>query len=499
MSEPPPEQARLASDSERNCELELELRRLRAAAAAARFEARAAEIELLLRRTARRAPTPSAPSAPSVESPGSWDPLDSGGLNRLPINDWQELLQAASLWHAPAAEHALAFEDSSAAGECAEIGERGDTDECCVAGERADVGEWFRTDELARIDAVASLAAQPAISRSAAASEKTTTALAAIEKASDAGQETDEPPPRRRPAAWIVSTLAHAAVLMILAATTISIADPKDHIALKAATPPAQEPTIETVPLKQVEQPEEAAPQPPLPIATEPSPIGTITASEIEVEAPELTAPRTGSLDSLLGIANPLAEGSPELNSQFFGVQVGGNHFVYLVDNSGSMASVARDGFDVARQELLQSIAALKADQRFYVIFFGEEMLRMRISDPHEPEPRSVHATAENKAALERWAMGITMQPGRWPEKPLEFAFQLRPDVIFLLTDGEMSQKVEPMIRKHNLVESLFDGPRPRSIIHTIGFYSRDGAEQMRKIALANGGTYRFVPPPPKR
>jgi hypothetical protein len=129
------------------------------------------------------------------------------------------------------------------------------------------------------------------------------------------------------------------------------------------------------------------------------------------------------------------------------------------------------------------------------VIFFGEETLRMRLSGSGPPESRSVFATAENKAALRRWAATIAMQPGRWPEEALEFAFSLRPDCIFLLTDGEMSQRVVPMIEQHNIVDTLLDGPKPRSIIHTVGFHSREGESQLRQIARTNGGRYRYVPP----
>ena len=119
----------------------------------------------------------------------------------------------------------------------------------------------------------------------------------------------------------------------------------------------------------------------------------------------------------------------------------------------------------------------------------------MRIDDPQTPASRSVYATDENKAALRRWVMGISMQPGKWPEEALEFAFTLRPDCIYLLTDGEMSQRVVPLIQRENIVETLLDGPKPRSIIHTVGFLSRAGEAQLKQIANSNGGQYRYVAP----
>jgi hypothetical protein len=158
------------------------------------------------------------------------------------------------------------------------------------------------------------------------------------------------------------------------------------------------------------------------------------------------------------------------------------------------MDDVAPDGFDVARREVLRAVDALRPDQRFYVIFFGEQTLRMQLS-PAGPAPvNSVEATTENKAALRTWAMGLGMQQGKWPEEALKFAFDLRPDCIFLLTDGAMPERVEKFISQHNLVDNLFDGPQPRSIIHTIGFHNEVGAAQLRSIAAAHGGTYHFVP-----
>ena len=108
-------------------------------------------------------------------------------------------------------------------------------------------------------------------------------------------------------------------------------------------------------------------------------------------------------------------------------------------------------------------------------------------------------ATADNKLALRRWAMTIGQEKGRSPIETLEFAFQLEPDAIFLLSDGEFSTATEAVIEKSNRYENLFGESQLVSIIHTIRYpgHSTAGAAkaevQMRRIAEANGGQYRNV------
>ena len=177
---------------------------------------------------------------------------------------------------------------------------------------------------------------------------------------------------------------------------------------------------------------------------------------------------------------------------QFCGVEGGGNHFVYLVDCSKSM----REAFQSARAELLASIDALTTKQRFYVVFFDADPDYMRLTNPNVDEPRSVEATPENKAALRRWAMRVSMDRGKAPYDPLRFALKLKPDVIFLLSDGEFPQRIENLLKEENKVENLFGDRSPISIVHTISYHSKEGESRLRRIAQQNRGQYRHVPKP---
>lgn len=154
------------------------------------------------------------------------------------------------------------------------------------------------------------------------------------------------------------------------------------------------------------------------------------------------------------------------------------------------------DGFDSARRELLGSIDFLKPNQRFYVIFFDANPDFMRLTSSSVDEPRSVEATAENKLALRRWAMQIQQDRGKNPYEVLEFALTLKPDVIFLLSDGEFTQRVEDLLHEKNRIKNLFGDNGPMCIVHTIAYYSEEGESRMRRIAEKNGGQYRYVPKP---
>ncbi len=304
---------------------------------------------------------------------------------------------------------------------------------------------------------------------------------------------------RRRPAAFGISLGLHAVALVVFAGMTLTSQLPRDAMVLSASQAEdrfeMQVAEFESVVISEttaLETPEVSHLQSDEALAalTEASELVLpVSSSPAAIPSPFLGA------RSLLGDSG-LADSIPQdVSTQFFGLEGGGNTFVYLVDSSRSMDDVSRDGFDVARNELLRAVDQLNEQQKFYVMFFGEETWKMPIGDQGDGSPRLVSASRESKEALRRWALSLQMQPGAWPREALQVAFKLRPDCIFLLTDGAMSENVIPLVRQENIVTTLFDGPKPRSIIHTIGFHNPEGEARLREIANLSGGAYRFVPP----
>ena len=316
-----------------------------------------------------------------------------------------------------------------------------------------------------------------------------------VEIESDHIDEEDVQRGRRKPAAWLLSTAAHVAILLLLAACTLTSRTPKDQVALTASVSDPTEEVMETFEFESTEPVSETTQPTESEVEYDISPIGEMSVAEMSPDA--APAPPTPNISDMLNpsqmsAASMSLKPKSETVTKFCGVEGGGNHFVYLVDSSGSMGTA----FESARAELLRAVDSLKPDQRFYVVFFDAESDYMRLSDPAVDESGSVKATAENKQALRRWAMRISKDRGRAPYDPLKFALKLRPDVIFLLSDGEFPQGIEDLLAENNKIDNLFGDEGLISIVHTIGYHSREGESRMKRIAAQNQGQYRHVPKP---
>ncbi|HTI50793.1 MAG TPA: VWA domain-containing protein [Planctomycetaceae bacterium] len=172
--------------------------------------------------------------------------------------------------------------------------------------------------------------------------------------------------------------------------------------------------------------------------------------------------------------------GGPGLGAGFFGTQGKGQSFVYIVDMSGSMAG---DRFRRAIEELMRSINKLRPEQSFFVYFFNDRTYPL--FDPRPPRGL-VPATPGNKTRALRWIRQRQPSSTTNPDLALQQALELKPDVIFLLTDGELDDpaEVRKMIRQKN---------KSKVTIHTIAFENEEGGATLEAIAGENNGTFRFI------
>lgn len=474
------------SVSERLRVLRLELEKTRSEAVAARLEARAKELELQIARLDRGETLDDEPLAPLPEkmrydgehkrssrrphvdcsSPaGDPDLVKPRDATQGAMDSWTdiaEVLAAGSV--SPDAIHST---DSLA----------GDSSEATLSG------SVVQAPTLPKPQIVTEATAQP----SAPLLGKSQEELEALDC-----QEEDVAGRRAKPTVWMASAVFHAIVFLILAFWTISSRQPLDQVAIAGSFEATDEVQIENLEIQT--ETLEAEPETVQPSAIQDtiSELGEIAVSDVIADVPGPPAPVVDAQSFSREMAAMSMKSDSDSKMQFCGVEGGGNHFVYLVDSSGSMG----DAFESARTELLRSIQALTPEQRFYVIFFDAESDYMRISDPSEDESRSVYATPENKQRLARWAMTVSMDRGKAPYDAIPFALDLSPDVIFLLSDGEFPQRIEDMLKEINRVDNLFGDDGPISIIHTIGYHSREGETRMRRIAEQNGGKYRYVPEP---
>ena len=175
------------------------------------------------------------------------------------------------------------------------------------------------------------------------------------------------------------------------------------------------------------------------------------------------------------GEAGVSGGGSGSGGASFFGLEVKGGKFVYVVDKSGSMKGRPLDS---AKTELLRSISSLGEKQEFYVIFYDTGFQAM-------PGAGLVKGSDKNKRDCFSWVKGVGSTGGTNPTEAMKRALELRPDAIWLLSDGEFNSGIAETIQQANS-----DG---RVVISTIAFLSRDGEAVLRTIADQNGGKYRFV------
>ncbi len=83
-----------------------------------------------------------------------------------------------------------------------------------------------------------------------------------------------------------------------------------------------------------------------------------------------------------------------------------------------------------------------------------------------------------------RWIKNQRASGGTRPEEAVRIALALKPDVIYLLTDGEIPAETREVAHDFNLYDS---------VIHTIAFQTRSGEAILKGIAKDNHGRYRFV------
>lgn len=158
----------------------------------------------------------------------------------------------------------------------------------------------------------------------------------------------------------------------------------------------------------------------------------------------------------------------------FFGVEAKGGKIVYIVDCSGSMEG---GGLDAAKDETKKSIWLLEKNMEFCIIFYNNGPIPMKPTT-------FVHATRQNKGKYLEWIDTITADGWTHPESALEIAYGLKPDAMFLLSDGLFtdSNKVWSVINKFH--------PKQKIPINTIGFNTH--VNDLERIAITTGGTYNY-------
>jgi hypothetical protein len=185
--------------------------------------------------------------------------------------------------------------------------------------------------------------------------------------------------------------------------------------------------------------------------------------------------------------------------ASFFGTPRTGRRVVYLVDFSGSMASDAHDGSRIAvlKREMIRSINELSEKMNFAVIFFSHNAWTIEIKEADAgwnglgPTPvANWHpATPQVKQQFisELQAMPPQGNTAWYPPLKMAFAMVPKPDIIYLLSDGEPRDFNQVI----NELKEMNPGQLP---VDTIAFeLPGTPAHNLMEIARETGGKFTMI------
>lgn len=171
----------------------------------------------------------------------------------------------------------------------------------------------------------------------------------------------------------------------------------------------------------------------------------------------------------------------PSGKVSFFGAESEAERVVFVVDNSGSMQN---GRMETTLLELDNAVRRLSTSQEFYVVFFSDQAYPMFFPAPAE-EP--LQATRKNKQRLTAWLHTVEICLGGRLLDAMEIAAGLEPDVVYLLTDGD--------IRSDRVAGRMTTPDTWPFTIHTLGMGARTPRHVaiLSAIATSTGGVYRPV------
>ena len=213
-------------------------------------------------------------------------------------------------------------------------------------------------------------------------------------------------------------------------------------------------------------------------VAQAPTDASATTAAK-PAPGPSIKRPTPSSASSLLRPAGSRPYDEVDWNAlppwrktSFFGIRAQGQTFIFVVDCSGSMGDDLR--LMRAKDEIRRSVGAMRWPQKFLVIFYNDRPLPMPGGLPEAAE-------MESKLRLAQWFRLVEAEGETDPREAMTQALSLRPDAVFLLSDGAFP---------HGTVDAIA-GKNPRKTpIHCIDLAGGAAGDQLKRIAEQSGGRY---------
>jgi hypothetical protein len=170
--------------------------------------------------------------------------------------------------------------------------------------------------------------------------------------------------------------------------------------------------------------------------------------------------------------------------SPFMGISGNAKRVVYVCDASGSMVN----RMAALKNELRRSVEVLQPIQAFNIIFFHEDKVQAASHDG------LLMASPGNKEKSATFLTTVQSSGSTDPVPALTLAFHQRPQLVYLLTDGDFPDN-------NAVIRAIRNLNRDKKVrLNTIAFISSADAEAaksfvaiLQQIAKENGGQFKLV------
>ena len=174
----------------------------------------------------------------------------------------------------------------------------------------------------------------------------------------------------------------------------------------------------------------------------------------------------------------------PTAPLSLFGAAAEGRSFVLVIDRSASMGAEGLGVMSIAARELADQLGTLTSEQTVQVVAYNQAILQL-------PGRGMVPASEENRAQLVRFVADLAAFGQTDHTRGLLAALKLKPEVIYLFTDGGEPQPDPAQLR-------IIRDAAGRTSIHCLHFGrgpagDSSGARFLKQLARENAGCYIYI------
>lgn len=218
-----------------------------------------------------------------------------------------------------------------------------------------------------------------------------------------------------------------------------------------------------------------------------------VKASVANQSAEEPSAAERPTIDELIPLDHPSSgEAAVVTDAQgnamipFFGHSVRGNHIVFVIDRSMSTGGEGNLTLPLIRAQVRKALAGLGDVQRFELVLYSDAP---RLYNPAGSRGKIAFANDDNKERALAFLDSVRSHGNTDHLPAMRLALELRPDVLFWLTDGD-----EPRLSREELdqIRAWATGIRIYTIEFGVGKEPQSPGF-LKTAALENGGKYQWV------